>query len=43
MHNMMAVVVNIAEWCTKCFPDGSVIKNLPANEGGFDAWVEKIP
>ena len=29
------------------FPDGTVVKNLPANAGdtrhGFDPWVRKIP
>ena len=24
------------------FPDGSAVKNLPAN-AGFDLWVRKIP
>ena len=31
----------------KSFPGGSVVKNLPANEGEaedvFDSWVGKIP
>ena len=45
MHNMMAVVFNIAEWCMKYFPDGSVIKNLPANEGevGLMAGFRRFP
>ena len=30
--------------CTVCFPDASVVKNLPANEGDrFNSWVRRFP
>ena len=45
MHNMMAVVVNVAEWYMKGFPGGSVIKNLPADEGevGLTPGLRRFP